>query len=133
MPPGSVATVTLKVAELGLGKKDILIIDIFSSAVYMGSDEMGMPVAAFQSEPGKYHISGHLEAAPYAMLKRRFAAIRPILEAAGKAVIVCMLPLPRFILWPCCDNTRHETPDTRQVHYEGCWALELEIFVGEIA
>ena len=53
MPHGSVATVTLKVAELGLGRKDILIIDIFSSAVYMGSDEMGMPVTAFQSEPRK--------------------------------------------------------------------------------
>ena len=57
LPPGSVAAVNLKVAELGLGKKDILIIDIFSSAVYMGSDEMGMPVAAFQSEPVKYYIS----------------------------------------------------------------------------
>ena len=41
------------------------------------------------------------------MLKRRFAAIRPTLEAAGEAVIVCMLPLPRFVLQPCCDNTGH--------------------------
>ena len=39
----------LKVVELAQGKKYIIIIDIFSSAVYMGSDEMGMPVAAFQS------------------------------------------------------------------------------------
>ena len=61
----------------------------------------------FQSEPGMYHISGYLEAAPCAMLKRRFAAVRPILEAAGEAVIVCMLPLPRFVLQPCCDNTGH--------------------------
>ena len=43
------ADVALKVVELAQGKKYIIIIDIFSSAVYMGSDEMGMPVAAFQS------------------------------------------------------------------------------------
>ena len=45
-----------------------------------------------------------------ALLEMPLGAIRemiPRLEAAGKAVIVCMLPLPRFILWPCCDNTRH--------------------------
>ena len=86
---------------------DILIIDIFSSAVYMGSGEMGMPVAAFQSEPGKYHTSCYLETAPYAMLKQRFAAVRPILEAAGEAVIVCILPLLRFVLRTCCDNSTH--------------------------
>ena len=80
LPPGSVAALSLKVAELKLGKKDILIIDILSSTVYMSSDEMGMPVAAFQSEPWKYHISGYLETAPYAMLKRHFTAIRPILK-----------------------------------------------------
>ena len=49
LPAGSVADVALKVVELAQGKKYIIIIDIFSSAVYMGSDEMGMPVAAFQS------------------------------------------------------------------------------------
>ena len=43
------ADVALKVVELAQGKKYIIIIDIFSSAVYMVSDEMGMPVAAFQS------------------------------------------------------------------------------------
>ena len=79
---------------------------------------MGMPVAAFQSEPGKYHISGHLEAAPYAMLKRRFAAIRPILEAAGARPIIIISPLPRFLLKGCCDSATHipnlSSPDYRR-------------------
>ena len=63
LPAGSVADVALKVVELAQGKKYIIIIDIFSSAVHMGSDEMGMPVAAFQSEPGKFHISVYLDTA----------------------------------------------------------------------
>ena len=72
-----------------LTKQDALIIDIFSSSILMGSGEMGMP--AFQSEPGRYHISGCLEIAPEGFLKKRFGAVRPILEAAGVAVKVCLL------------------------------------------
>ena len=41
------------------------------------------------------------------MLKRHFSKARPILEAVEEAVIVCMLPLPRFVLKPCCGNKEH--------------------------
>ena len=41
------------------------------------------------------------------MLKRHFSKARPILEAAEEAVIVCMLPLPRFVLKPRCGNKEH--------------------------
>ena len=62
-----------------------MIVDIFSSTALMGSDEMGMPVPAFQTEPGRYHITGCLEIAPEGVLKKRFGAVRPVLEAAGEA------------------------------------------------
>ena len=45
--------------------------------------------------------------APDAMLKRHFSKARPILEAVEEAVIVCMLPLPRFVLKPRCGNKEH--------------------------
>ena len=70
----------------------------------MGSDEMGMPVPAFQTEPG---ISGCLEIAPEGVLKKCFSAVRPILEAAGEAVKVCLLPIPRFVKRPCCKDGGH--------------------------
>ena len=70
----------------------------------MGSDEMGMPVPAFQTEPG---ISGCLKIAPEGVLKKRFSAVRPILEAAGEAVKVCLLPIPRFVKRPCCKDGGH--------------------------
>ena len=73
----------------------------------MGSDEMGMPVAAIQSEPGKYHIPGCLEIAPEGVLKKRFSAVQPILEAAGEAVKVCLLPIPRYVKSSCCGDERH--------------------------
>ena len=108
-PKACVDTIVTKIQELGLTKKDALIIDIFSSSVLMGSDEMGMPVPAFQTEPGRYHISGCLEIAPEGVLKKRFSAVRPILEAAGDAVRVCLLPLPRYVREPCCKVEGHLT------------------------
>ena len=75
----------------------------------MGSDEMGMPVPAFQMEPGRYHITGCLEIAPEGVLKKRFGTVRPVLEAAGEAVKVCLLPIPRFMKRPCCKDGGHIT------------------------
>ena len=42
-----VDNIVAKLLELELTNKDVLILDIFSSTVLMGSDEMGMPVPAF--------------------------------------------------------------------------------------
>ena len=70
---------------------------------------MGMPVPAFQTGPGRYHISSCLEIAREGVLKKRFSAIRPILEAAGEVVKVCLLPIPRFVKQPCCKDGGHIT------------------------
>ena len=70
---------------------------------------MGMPVSAFQLEPGRYHISGCLEIAPEGVLKKRVGAVWPILKAAGAAVKVCLLPIPRFVKRPCCKDSGHIT------------------------
>ena len=96
-----------KLGDMVLTRQDALIVDIFSSSCLMGSDEMGMPVAPFQSEPGKYHIPGCLEIAPEGILKRRFCAVRPKLEAAGDAVKVCLLPILRYVKSSCCGDAKH--------------------------
>ena len=54
---------------LNLGEGDILYLDLFSNTVYMGSDEFGMPVPAFKTSAGSYHLSGCLEIAPEAFLQ----------------------------------------------------------------
>ena len=103
----SVDNIAEKLSDMSLTKHDALILDIFSSSCLMGSDEMGMPVAPFQSEPGKYHIPGCLEIAPEGVLKKRFSAVRPILEIAGEAVKVCLLPIPRYVKSSCCGDEKH--------------------------
>ena len=57
-PKASVDNIEEKLLEMRLTKQDALIIDIFASSVLMGSDETGMPVPAFQSEPYPYHTAG---------------------------------------------------------------------------
>ena len=59
-PKASVDGIVNKLKSLTLTKQDAIIVDIFSSSVLMGSDEMGMPVPAFQTEPGRFLISGCL-------------------------------------------------------------------------
>ena len=67
---------------------------------------MGMPVAPFQSQAGKYHIPGCLEIAPEGVLKRCFSAVWSILEATGDAVKVCLLPIPRYVKSSGCGDAK---------------------------
>ena len=76
-PKATVDSIVDKLLSMSLSKQDAIIVDIFSSTALMGSDEMGMPVPAFQMEPGRYHITGCLEIAPEGVLKKRFGAVRP--------------------------------------------------------
>ena len=41
------------------------------------------------------------------MLKKRFSAVRPILEAAGDAVKVCLLLILRNVKSSCCGDEKH--------------------------
>ena len=68
------------------------------------------------------------------MLKKRFSAVRPILEAAGEAVKVCLLPIPRYVKSSCCGDERHII-NLQETDYEDillgsqdklCWAECLE-------
>ena len=108
-PKPSVESIAEKLLNMQLTKQEALIVVIFSSSILMGSDKMGMPVPAFQLEPGRYHISGCLEIAPEGFLKKCLGAVRPILEAAVDAVKVCLLPIARFVKRPCCKDGGHIT------------------------
>ena len=75
----------------------------------MGSDDNGLPVPAFKNNTGTYHMSGCLEVAPEAFLCKRFSLIHRVLEAAGSAIIICALPIPRYVTRPCCNDEGHMT------------------------
>ena len=107
--PLSADTVTNLEEKIGLyslGDKDILYIDLFSNSIFMGSND-GMPVSAFKNSSGTYHMSGCLEVAPEAFLRKCFSLVRRVLEAAGSATIICALALPRYLKRPCCNDENH--------------------------
>ena len=78
---------------------------MFSNIAYMGSDDNGMPIPAQKNSKGTYHLPGFLEVAPEAVLHKRVALMRPVLEAAGSAVIICALP--RYVSGTCCTDKKH--------------------------
>ena len=89
-----------KIRLYSLGEKDILYIDLFSNSIFMGSDDFGMPVPAFKNSSGTYHMTGCLEVAPEAFLRKRFSLVCRVLEEAGTATIICALALPRYVKRP---------------------------------
>ena len=75
--------------------------------IFMGSDNNGMPVPGFKNSSGTYHMSGCLEVAPEAFLRKHFSLVRRVLEVAGSATIICALALPRYVKRPCCNDENH--------------------------
>jgi hypothetical protein len=96
-----------KLKELKLGPANYLILDIFSNSIYMGSTEDGLPTPAFRDEEGKYHVSGHMDVAPTAALRPLAGMGKRLAEAAGKAATIFVLPLPRYVAAPCCEDDSH--------------------------
>ena len=102
-----VGNIEEKVGLLNLGEGDILYMDLYSNTIYMGSDEFGMPVPAFKSLAGTYHMTGCVETAPEAFLRKRFSLIRNLLHLAGNTTIICVLQLPCSVKQPCCNDESH--------------------------
>ena len=83
----SVSSLEEKIGSLNLGEGDILNLDLYSNTVYMGSDKYGMPVPVFPVEA--------------------IQLIRNLLQQTGNATIICVLPLPRYVRHPCCNDELH--------------------------
>ena len=58
--------------------------DLYSNTNYMGSHEFGMPVPAFKSLAGVYHMAGCVETAPEAFLLSGSTSCFGVLKAEGE-------------------------------------------------
>jgi len=103
----SVTIIAETVANLNLGKNDVLVADIFSNMVFMGTTEDGLAVWPFRGEDGVFHVQGNLEIASASILKKNLTAILPILDVAKNAKIVFVLPIPRYVTNSCCADPAH--------------------------
>ena len=52
-------------------------------------------------------MRGCLETTPEAFLRKRFSLVRNLLQMAGSTTIICVLPLPRYVQCPCCNDEQH--------------------------
>ena len=52
-------------------------------------------------------MTGCVETAPEAFLRKRFSLVRNLLQLVGNSTIICVLPLPRYVKQPCCNNESH--------------------------
>ena len=105
----SAKAIVAELAALRPNEDDILILDLFSNMVYMGTDEDGMAARPFLGSDGVYHIPGNLEVATQTLLKNCVKASLPILEAASMSKLIFTLPLPRYASGPCCSDPEHIT------------------------
>jgi hypothetical protein len=73
----------------------------------MGTDADGLPTRPFRGSDGRFHIPGTLEVATGALLKKILAAAMPVVDAAGGAQLVFVLPIPRYVTQQCCADPDH--------------------------
>jgi hypothetical protein len=105
--PEVITQIKSVLSESGLTDKDCVVLDVFSNMVFTGTSPDGIPVQAFQDEEGLYHIEGSLDVAPDKALSKVANVAADIIEAAGPALILIMLPVPRYIVAPCCNDEKH--------------------------
>jgi hypothetical protein len=96
-----------KIKEHEVREGDVAYLDFFSNGYLMGSDENGLPVKAFPGTDKKYHLSGLVEGAPTAVLRKIALDAAPIVTACSAATIVLALPIPRYLTGPCCSDPEH--------------------------
>ena len=96
------------VRNLGLMEDDTIVIDIWSNSAFMGTDEFGIPCRATKID-GRYHVLGHLQAAPRTVFQTGFNEARTVLDAAGRATKILIEPFPRYITGKGCPDPTHLT------------------------
>ncbi len=94
--------------KLNLTEIDTVVIDSMSNIAFLGTDDDGLPIPAEKSEEdGRYHLSGDLQLAPPSAFKSTMKMVDIIISNTGEAKIVLTVPLPRYVLVACCDDTSH--------------------------
>ena len=87
---------------------DLVVINLWSNTAHMGMDELGLAMHATKIK-GRYHIFGKLQAAPRTAFEVVFDNAAAVLETAGEAQVLLVVPLPRYVLGRCCDDRTHLT------------------------
>jgi hypothetical protein len=105
---GNIGKLCEKLKKLNLTGIDTVVIDSMSNTAFLGTDDDGLPILAEKSEEdGRYHLNGDLQLAPPSAFKNTIKLVDIIISNTGEAKIVLTVPLPRYVLTACCDDTSH--------------------------
>jgi hypothetical protein len=105
--PEIIEKIKTVLSESEISERDCVVIDVFSNIVFTGTSPDGIMVQAFQDEEGLYHIEGSLDVAPEKALAKVAGVAADLIEAAGPALILVLLPIPRYVVSPCCYDEGH--------------------------
>ena len=101
--PANIDQLAGSIAAPRLTEIDMVILDLCSNCAYMGTSELGLPVAAKKwPVHGKYHIKSDLQTVPMQVFTKTLNDCSPILESASAAAVVLMAPTPRYVINGCC-------------------------------
>lgn len=99
---------TLRLGSLEPCGADIVLMDILSNSIYMGSDENGFPTKPVKlNKDRKYHVVGDLQIAPEKVIQKILIECGGLLEAVKDAGIMFLSPFPRYVTGRCCDDASH--------------------------
>ena len=101
---------TAELSGLALTSADVVVFDIWSNSVYLGSDEDGFPAKPTRSAvDGIYHLAGNLQVAPKGVSQRILQDCTPMFDASASAGVMVAVPIPRYLTGKCCGDESHIT------------------------
>jgi hypothetical protein len=80
---------------------------LLDNSSYYGRSDDGSSTAPRKEADGIYHLVGEVTLSPRETQQEHFAAIKPLLEAAGKKRCIMIMPLPRYVTAGCCLDPGH--------------------------
>jgi hypothetical protein len=126
--PGNIQKIAEILKNLNLTACDTIVIDAMANSAYFGTDENGLPMPPAKSgEDRRHHMIGDLQLAPTAVFKTNLKQIDSLLEHGGGAILVILVPLPRYARDPCCGDSGHVTNHGEKEFYEEFLAAEKRL------
>jgi hypothetical protein len=104
--PDPLAELAAKTKKYGLCDTDTVVIDVLSNSVICGTGTRGKPAEQFKSD-GKWHVPGSLCFEPKSVLKAVLAEAKEKIFTGISPKLVCVGPLPRYVLEKCCTDPGH--------------------------
>jgi hypothetical protein len=109
--PNTVAKMESEVSDLVEGldpKNTVVVIQVLDNSNYCGKDfgEMSLPR---KGKDNRYHVNGELKYVKKQLLRELFTQMLDLIKAAGDCQVVITLPLPRWLLYSCCNDLSHCT------------------------